>query len=194
MRRGRLCGLRRKFRTLEREAKMLSLQDVNARLPLVRSIVRDVMGLHRDLSERRGRLRELRERYPAPGVSQAGRTGGTAGSGSLVSGVGRVGPAVYEQEVVQMESELARDETRMAEYARELSSIGGSLADAGLGQVDFNGQLSGEQVVLSWQFDEPEVMYCRTGLRHGGERRLLMQAAVSGDLGAGGVSEFGQSC
>ncbi|MFM7919549.1 MAG: hypothetical protein ACKPJJ_04940, partial [Planctomycetaceae bacterium] len=43
---------------------MLSVNDVNARLPLVRSIVRDVMGLHRDLSERRVRLRELRERYP----------------------------------------------------------------------------------------------------------------------------------
>jgi len=175
---------------------MLSVEDVNARLPLVRSIVRDVMGLHRDLSERRVRLRELRERYPVSRASGGARASASSSPNSSVAkaGSGRVGPAVYEQEVVQMESELARDETRMAEYARELSSIGGSLADAGLGQVDFNGQLSGEQVVLSWQFDEPEVMYCRTGLRHGGERRLLMQAAVSGDLGAGGVSEFGQSC
>lgn len=173
---------------------MLSLQDVNARLPLVRSIVRDVMGLHHDLAERRLRLRELRERYPAPRVSQGGRSASGSGVASSAVGAGRVGPAVYEQEVVQMESELARDETRMAEYARELSSIGGSLADARLGQVDFEGQLAGEQVVLSWQFDEPEVMYCRAGLRHGGERRLLMQATGSGDLGAGGVSEFGQSC
>jgi len=182
------------LRTLEREANMLSLQDVNARLPLVRSIVRDVMGLHRDLSERRLRLSELRERYPAPRAQQGGRSSGSAAPVGSVGVGGRVGPAVYEQEVVQMESELSRDETRMAEYARELSRIGGSLADASLGQVDFEGQLAGEQVVLSWQFDEPEVMYCRAGLRQGGERRLLMQVSGAGELGAGGVSEFGQSC
>jgi len=173
---------------------MLSVNDVNARLPLVRSIVRDVMGLHRDLSERRVRLRELRERYPVPRPASSGRSSASPVSNTAAGVSGRVGPAVYEQEVVQMESELARDESRLAEYARELSSIGGSLADAGLGQVDFEGCLAGEQVVLSWQFDEPEVMYCRAGRRQGGERRLLMQAAGAGDLGTGSVSEFGQSC
>jgi hypothetical protein len=170
---------------------MLSVKDVNARLPLVRSIVRDVMGLHRDLSERRLRLSELRDRYPAPrSVSVGGAA--AAGAGSGVSS--RVGLGVYEQEVVQMESELARDESRMAEYARELSSIGGSLADAGLGQVDFDGQLGGERVLLSWQFDEPEVMYCRAGVRRGGERRLLLQCAGVADAGPAAVPEFGQSC
>jgi len=175
---------------------MLSVEDVNARLPLVRSIVRDVMGLHRDLSERRVRLRELRERYPVSRASGGVRASASSSPNSSVAkaGSGRVGPAVYEQEVVQMESELARDESRLAEYAKELSCIGGSLADAGLGQVDFDGQMAGEQVMLSWQFDEPEVMYFRAGRRHGGERRLLMQSAGAGESGPGSVPEFGQSC
>lgn len=173
---------------------MLSVEDVNARLPLVRSIIRDVMGLHQDLSERRVRLRELQERYPVSRAAGGVRTSAGSVSNSSRTAAAGTGPAVNEQDVVQMESELARDESRLAECTRELSGIGGSLADAGLGQVDFHGQMAGEQVVLSWQFDEPEVMYVRAGRHQGGERRLLMQSAGAGDAGSGGVSEFGQSC
>jgi hypothetical protein len=118
------------------EEVLLTVDDVNQRLPLVRSIVRDVVALHGDLSARRSRLSELRSRYPVRS---------------------RTDP-LYEAEVQAMEAELAQDEQRLSLLAGELNQIGGELTNPSTGTVDFPSELAGERISLCWQFDEPRVM------------------------------------
>ena len=143
---------------------VLSIEDVNNRLPLVRAIMSDVMVLHRDLEVRRQRLEALRERYP-----------------SATSG-----DSIYEQEVVQMEHELQRDESRMEGYEKELRQIGGSLADVDRGAVDFVGEVSGERVKYCWCVGEAELAYWHGSVCSEAERRpLLHEAGFAG----GGLSD-----
>ena len=123
------------------EETLLTVEGVNQRLPLVRTIVRDIMELHRDIMMRKQRMVSLRERYPAAGGDDS----------------------VYEQEVVQMEAELSQDEQRLDEFAQELHQIGGTLTDPHLGAVDFPGDMDGERVWLCWRSDEPEVLFWHSG-------------------------------
>jgi hypothetical protein len=137
---------------------MLTVSDVNARLPLVRSILRDVLELHRDLQWRTERLRSLRERYP---VSDEG--------------------SVYEQEVEQSEREVHRDQARFAELLQELKGIGGVVTDPISGVVDFAGLLDGRRVMFCWKQDEPQVGHWHSGPCAPAARQpLLPAAAVSG--------------
>jgi hypothetical protein len=130
---------------------LLTADEVNQRLPLVRSIVGDIVSLHADISFRRQRLLSLRERHPAP----------------------KSNDSVYEQEVLQMESELADDEVRLGSYAQELLDIGGFLTDPAEGRVDFLGDLGGERVFFCWQSAEPEVLGWHSGACGESERILL---------------------
>ena len=86
-------------------------------LPLVTSIVRDIVELNTDLVQRRERLGELR--------------------------VARKGPKQrpetdpYEEEFRQMENDLASDDGRLQAYRNELSELGIELRDPGQGTVEF---------------------------------------------------------
>jgi hypothetical protein len=153
----------------QQEVNILSVEDVNQRLPLVRSIIRDVMGLHQDLQRRQQRLQELRRRYPAQSVPED--------------------DSVYEQEVRQMESELVSDHDRMGEFQRELQEIGGRLSNAEQGTVDFRGEISGEPVWYCWNVGESTVQYWHRD-ECGGENRRHLETETT----AAQASEFGQSC
>ena len=134
---------------------LLSVEDVNSRLPLVRCIMADVVDLYRDLQLRRKRLQSLRERYPSSPP----------------------GDSIYEQEVVQMEDELARDEIRMEGFEKELQQIGGSLSDPERGAVDFIGEISGERVKYCWCLGESELAYWHGSVCAESERRPLLHEA-----------------
>ena len=144
------------------EETVLSIDEVNQRLPLVKAIVKDIVGLHADISFRRQRLVSLRERHPAQQHADS----------------------VYEQEVRQMESELSDDEVRLEQYSTELLQIGGTLTDASAGRVDFPGELSGEKVYFCWQVGEDEVLYWHSGECSPGERVSLFHEMGSGDPSA----------
>ncbi|MDA1230303.1 MAG: DUF2203 family protein [Planctomycetota bacterium] len=140
------------------EEMLLSVEDVNQRLPLVRTIVRDIMELHHDITLRKDRLSSLRERYPVSSSADS----------------------VYEQEVLQMEAELCGDEVRLEGFAQELHQIGGTLTDRASGIVDFRGGLDGERVQLCWQSDEPEVLFWHSGDCGKGVRVSLYHELNSG--------------
>lgn len=123
------------------EETLLTAPEVNRRLPLVRSIVGDIVGLHADLVFRRQRLTQLRGRHPAS----------------------RKNDSVYEQEVLQMESELAEDEARLQSYSSELLQIGGILTDAAAGRVDFPGELAGERGYYCWFPGDTEIHSWHSG-------------------------------
>ena len=144
------------------EETVLTIESVNQRLPLVRTIVRDIMELHRDIAVRKQRLSSLRERHPASGGDDS----------------------VYEQEVQQMEAELLHDEQRLYEFAQELHQIGGTLTDAQSGTVDFPADMDGERVWLCWRSDEPEVLYWHCGDCGKSDRVSLYHEMSSGGYSA----------
>lgn len=137
---------------------MLTVQDVNQRLPLVRSIVRDIVDLHADLAFRKQRLHSLRERHPASKASDT----------------------VYEQEVRQMETELAVDEAKIEAFSQELLQIGGTLTDPSLGRVDFPGELDGERVSFCWQPGDQETLFWHSGECENSRRISLCTVLESG--------------
>ena len=145
------------------EETSLTVDEVNQRLPLVRSIVRDIVDLHTDLAQRKQRLTSLRERHPASPTADS----------------------VYEQEVQQMESELTRDELTIDRYSQELEQIGGELTDAASGTVDFPGDVDGERISFCWRFDEPEILYWHSDDCGDGDRLSLYQELGSGEFSSG---------
>lgn len=118
---------------------VFSVEDANLRLPLVRAIVRDAVGLKQDVLARQDRLLELRERYPEKEDETS----------------------PYSEEVQDMEKSLAADEHRIVEFAEELEAVGAELMNAESGLVEFDSVLDGRPVRLSWKFDEPEVCFWR---------------------------------
>jgi hypothetical protein len=119
----------------------LTIRQVNERLPLVQAIVRDIVELYGDIVSRKLRLSSVHRRRPA-----------ASGAAS-----------VYEEEVVQMEEELLRDEQRLEAWQAELEQVGGHLTNASVGRVDFLSELGGDSVWLCWQPGEPSVMYWHAG-------------------------------
>lgn len=143
------------------EETVLTVDEVNQRLPLVRTIVRDIVELHSDITMRKQRLSALRERHPASGSADS----------------------VYEQEVLQMETELSRDEERLDVFAQELHQVGGLLTDGSSGTVDFPGDVGGERISLCWRSGEPDVRYWHSGACGKSDRVSLYH-----EVGSGGFS------
>ncbi len=144
------------------EETVLTIDEVNQRLPLVKAIVKDIVGLHSDLELRKQRLGSLRERHPAA----------------------KNADSVYEQEVRQMEEELAEDQSRLEHYSEELLQIGGTLTDARMGRVDFPGELAGERVSFCWQIGEEELQYWHSGDCGESDRTSLFHELGSGESGS----------
>ncbi len=116
-------------------AKIFTVDEANARLPLVRAIVTDLMQLASELSERRDRLNQL-----------------SRGRSNDVSDV-------YRAEVEQVELELEKDSERLADYLRELLELGVEPKSAMAGLVDFPAIIDGKLAYLCWKYGEPEVLY-----------------------------------
>ena len=144
------------------EESLLTVEDVNQRLPLVRTIVKDIMELHRDITFRKERLSAIRERHPVSGGDDS----------------------IYEQEVQQMEAELSGDEDRLDGFGLELQQVGGTLTNPVLGMVDFPGDIDGEKIQICWQSGETEVRYW-----HSGECGKSVRVSLYHELNSGGFSQ-----
>ena len=120
-----------------RPKRVFTIEQANACLPLVRSIVADMIGLAREMIERRQRLDQL-----------------TAGRGSAV-----MRADLYSEELEQIEEELAKDTDKLRGYASELLQLGVEPKGAAEGLVDFPCMLDGKLVYLCWKYNEPELLY-----------------------------------
>ena len=116
-------------------AKIFTVEEANARLPLVRVIVSDLMKLATELSERRDRLSQL----------SRNRTGGSSD--------------VYQAEVEHVEQELEKESERLTDYLRELLELGVEPKSAMSGLVDFPAMIDGKLAYLCWRHGESEVLY-----------------------------------
>jgi len=134
--------------------KYFTASTANATLPLVRAIVRDIMALAREFSERSDRLARLRGGKDTPGDA-------------------------HQEELQQVQSELERDQERMSEYVEKLTSLGVELKQPLTGLLDFPCWMDGREVYLCWQYGEPEVAHWHE-LHAGfaGRQKLLADAAT----------------
>jgi hypothetical protein len=114
--------------------KFYTVDEANAALPLLRSILRDVTELAREVRDRQERL----ARVPVP-----------AGSGK----------DAYHEEVEEIQAELERGQEKMHEYEQELKNLNVELKDYYTGLVDFPCWLEDRAVYLCWRLGEPEVAH-----------------------------------
>lgn len=141
--------------------ELLAVAEVNERLPLVRSIVRDIVRLHADVESRRRRF----ESMPGRGEPHAAAESAAA--------------TAYDEEVRQQQEELVRDCERLSEYSKELQQVGGVLGDAESGSVDFPFELDGEKVWLCWRPGDVSVAYWHAG-GCGESERVPLSGAIEG--------------
>lgn len=112
---------------------MFTVHEANARLPLVKAIVADLVSLARDVVQRRQRLSDL----------------------SRSAGRDERGP--YKEELTHVEEELDKDTQKVVEYVEELRALGIEPKSVTEGLVDFPALLDGREVYLCWRLGEPEV-------------------------------------
>jgi len=114
--------------------RTLTLAEAEARLPLVRRIVRDAVQLHRQIEETRERLGDMRQRRGEKALQD-----------------------IYAEEWLAIEQELEQDTVRLAGFSRELAQLGAKLLDTPEGIVSFASTRDGAPISLSWKFDEPQI-------------------------------------
>lgn len=120
------------------QKKYFTVEEANHALPLVRSIVSDIVTLHTDLHARQDRLQAVKRRHDAS-------------RGSM--------PEDYNEELAQMEADLHRDVEKLQGYISELQALGIELKDLPKGLVDFPGLIEGREVCLCWMLGESEVAF-----------------------------------
>lgn len=118
-----------------RPARLFTIEQANAMLPLVRAITADLASLARDVVERRHRLALL----------SAGRD------------LKKSDP--YSEELAQIETDLQLDGQRLMEYMNELKELGVEPKGAVEGLVDFPAEMDGRIVFLCWKLGETEVLH-----------------------------------
>ena len=120
------------------DKQFFNLDDANQRLPLVKSIVQDIVTLFRDVHERRDRLARIRQSQQSDQESE---------------------PDAYSEETDQFENELRTDIARLEAFVDELGALGVELKDYTTGLVDFPTIIDGREAYLCWKLGEEEVAY-----------------------------------
>lgn len=115
--------------------RLFTIDEANARLPLVKAIATDLSHLARDLVERRQRL------------------------DSLLAGRKLSSTDVYSDELADMYKSIERDQRKLEEYVDELRELGVEAKGAIDGLIDFPAMMDGRVVYLCWKLGEPEVMH-----------------------------------
>jgi hypothetical protein len=143
-------------------AKLFTIEQANAMLPLVRAITTDLATLARDVLERRHRLALLTAgRKPKAGDP-------------------------YSEELAQTEKDLEKDVHRLQELIAELNDLGVESKGAVEGLVDFPSLMDGRVVFLCWKLGEPEVLHWHDIDAGFAGRQPLTAGSISGygdDLG-----------
>jgi hypothetical protein len=130
--------------------RTLTLADAEARLPLIRRIVRDAIGLHQQLAETRERLSDMRQRRG-----------------------GKSPKDIYAEEWLAIEQELEHEAERLNGFVAELGQLGARLVDVAQGIICFQSSRNGHPILLSWQYDEPQIAYYYDVEQEPSQRRLL---------------------
>lgn len=115
-------------------AKLFTIDEATAMLPLVRAITRDLSELAQSVIDRRERLAHL------------------------LSGRSVTAKDPYGSELLAVQKELERDIEKLQAYVEELKELGVE-AKGPQGLVDFPALMDGRIVYLCWQLGEPEISF-----------------------------------
>jgi hypothetical protein len=115
--------------------RTFTVEEANAALPLVRVIVRDLVQLAQELTDRRERLSFVLGRRRSDDYD------------------------LYQEELSQIEEEVEKDTRRLQGFADELRQLGAEPKSATEGLVDFPAEVDGRRVYLCWKLGEPEIRY-----------------------------------
>jgi hypothetical protein len=143
-----------------RAKKFYTVDEANATLPLLRSILRDITELAHELRERNERL----NRVQVP----AGATLGDA----------------HREELKEMHAELERGQERMREFEQELKNLNVELKDYFTGLIDFPCWLDGRAVYLCWRLGESEIAFWHELDSGFAGRKRLAKELANGEQGA----------
>jgi hypothetical protein len=143
-----------------RPAKLFTVEQANAVLPLVRAITSDLVSLSREVIDRRQRLALL-----TSGRQQQNHRDRD----------------VYAEELAQIEEELEKDGERLQVYVDELRQLGVEPKSGADGLVDFPSLMDGRVVFLCWKHGEQEVLHWHELESGFGGRQPL----VAGTMAAG---------
>lgn len=120
----------------ERVTKLVSIELANRMLPLVRHIAGDLQQQFLIVTGLKERLSQLRRRRRKSN---------------------RQSDALYQDEVVQFESDLEAAQEQLDRYVAELEKLGLVVVDASRGAIGFPARMDGREVRLSWMPGEEEV-------------------------------------
>ena len=110
--------------------KYFTAEQANAMLPLLRLVLRDIVGLARTLREQNRRLARMQETETA---------------------------TADEMDSAMAEAEAIQDQLRP--HLEELEQLQVELKDPLTGLVDFRARKEGREVYLCWRLDEPAVAH-----------------------------------
>lgn len=148
--------------------RFFTVEEATQTLPLVRSIVRDVVEHYRDLHERHERLQAVKQRN-------------NASRGTM--------PPEYNEELEQMEEEIRRDAEKLQHFVDELQELGVELKDLTRGLVDFPHLMDGREVYLCWMLGESDLAHWHekdAGFQ--GRQSLMAGSSPSSEGGTGPLS------
>jgi hypothetical protein len=131
-------------------ARTLTLAEAEARLPLIRRIVRDAIDLQRQVAETRERLDDMRQRRR-----------------------GKTHQDIYAEEWSAIEQELEHDAERLKNYVLELGQLGARFVNTEEGIVSFQSLYNDQPILLSWKYDEPQIAYYYDIEQDPAQRRLI---------------------
>lgn len=116
-------------------AKLFTVEQANAMLPLVRAITSDLAALARDVVERRHR------------------------HSLLTSGRDLKAGDPYADELTQIVKDIEADTVKLQGYISELKALGVEPKGAVDGLVDFPSLMDGRVVFLCWKLGEAEILH-----------------------------------
>lgn len=150
----------------ERATRTFTVEQANATLPLVRAITKDLMGLSRDLIERR-------QRWAA-----------------LVNGRSLRPGDLYADELLDSRQGIDRDLERLQGFVDELLELGVEPKNLEEGLIDFPSRFQGAPVYLCWKYGERELLYY-----HDRDSGVAGRKPLPADFGAEvNAEEWEQSC
>src|SRR5262245_28418860 len=118
----------------KKKQKHFTVESANRTLPLVRSIVADIVAKFRELHDLHGRLEVL----------QGSRRDALT--------------TAHREEVEEVERDFAKKKDELQVVIDELQGLGVQLKGPD-GLVDFPAMLDGREVYLCWKLGEPEVLF-----------------------------------
>jgi hypothetical protein len=134
---------------------LFTVEEANKRLPLVKSIVKDIVELFSSVNDRRERLERLRSN--------------------------RTDDDVYSEELDRSEDELQKDVERLQEYIEELQTLGVELKDPAIGLVDFRTLVEGREAYLCWRLGEEEIAFWHELKEGAAGRQSLLDSMLSSE-------------